>query len=171
MGDPVPTDSHQSWQRGDYCISTDPARFDFEVIYDYLSASYWSAGIPRVTVHRGIRNSLCFGVLHHDPKSRSEAQVGFARIISDRASFAYLADVFILEPHRGKGLSKWLMECIISHPELQGLRRWMLATRDAQGLYAKFGFTPLHAPERFMQRWDPDVYKRQPQSRLAETGE
>lgn len=138
-----------------FTISADRSKLDLDVIHGFLSTSYWSSGIPREVVERGVRNSLCFGV--YDPAGR---QVGFARVISDFASFAYLADVFILEPHRGKGLSKRLMEHIVAHPDLQGLRRWMLATRDAQSLYARFGFTPLHAPERFMQRWDPDVYAR-----------
>ena len=147
--------SISSWSRDGFTISTDRSLLDLDVVHGFLSASYWSPGIPRETVARAISHSLCFGV--YDPQGR---QIGFARLISDLASFAYLADVFILEPHRGKGLSKWLLECITTHPDLQGLRRWMLATRDAQGLYAKFGFTPLHAPERFMQRWDPDVYTR-----------
>jgi GNAT superfamily N-acetyltransferase len=105
-------------------------------------------------VERGIANSLCFGVYEGDN------QVGFARIISDFATFAYLADVFIIESHRGRGLSKFLMECIVKHSDLQGLRRWVLGTRDAHGLYAQYGFKPLAKPDRYMEIHDPEVYKR-----------
>ncbi len=126
------------------------------MIYEYLSkASYWAKNIPREVVEKSIGNSLCFGVYCKD-----ETQVGFARLITDKATFAYLADVFILEQHRGKGLSKWLIEVIQSHPELQGLRRWMLGTRDAHGLYEQFGWSeiPEETRKRFMQRHFPDVY-------------
>ena len=107
---------------------------------------------------------MCFGVFEN------AKQVGFARVIADYATYAYLADVFILESHRGKGLSKFLMECIVAHPQLQGLRRWTLATRDAHGLYAKFGFTPLQTPDRFMELHDPDVYKPAPRQALTAEG-
>ena len=141
-------------QRDEFVVSTDRARLDLDVIHAFLSQSYWSPGIPREIVERSIKNSLCFGVF------KGKQQVGSARVITDRTTFAYMADVFILEAYRGVGLSKVLMECITKHPDLQNLRRWMLATRDAQALYAKFGFTPLKKPERFMERHDPDVYKR-----------
>jgi GNAT superfamily N-acetyltransferase len=142
-----------------YEITTDASRFDLGAIHRYLSGeSYWAKGIPRETVERSIRNSLCFAIL----ECGSQAQVGFARVTTDRATFAYLADVFVLPAHRGRGLSKWLMRVILAHPELQGLRRWMLATLDAHGLYAGFGFTALSQPERFMLRYFPDVYAKKP---------
>ena len=141
------------WTREEFTISCDPAKLDHTVITRFLSASYWAAGIPAQTVAKSLAHSLCFGVFSQD------RQIGFARVISDYATIAYLGDVFILEQYRGRGLSKWLMECIVSHPELQGLRRWLLATRDAHGLYAQFGFTALHSPQSFMERHDPDVYR------------
>lgn len=142
------------WRHGDYVLSTDRSRLDLEVIHGFLTRSYWSPGVPRETVERAIQHSLPFGLY------LGAAQVGFARVITDFASFGYLADVFILEEHRGKGLSKWMMKVLFSHPELQGFRRWMLATRDAHGLYRQVGFTSLTAPERFMEKWDPDIYRR-----------
>jgi len=140
-------------RRGEYLLSTDRERVQVDAVHAYLTRSYWSAGIPVEVVERGVRNSLCFGIYHDG------AQVGFARIISDLATFAYLADVYVLEEHRGQGLSVWLMDFIIRHPDLQGLRRWMLATQDAHGLYRKFGWTDLASPERWMQRHFPDVYQ------------
>jgi len=136
-------------------VDTDKTRLDLDVIHGFLQQSYWAAGIPREVVERSIEHSLCFGVYVDG------AQAGFARIISDYATFAYLADVFVLEAFRGQGLSKRLMETIVGHPRLRGLRRWSLATRDAHGLYAQFGFTPLASPARYMERADPDVYTRQ----------
>jgi N-acetylglutamate synthase-like GNAT family acetyltransferase len=142
-----------------YEITTDASRFDLEVIHRYLSdESYWAKGIPRKVVERSIRNSLGFAILERT----SQAQVGFARVTTDRATFAYLGDVFVLPAHRGRGLSKWLMQVILAHEDLQGLRRWMLATLDAHGLYAGFGFTPLAQPERFMLRYQADVYTKKP---------
>lgn len=141
---------------GEFVVTTDSAWFDEEMIHQFLTQSYWAKGIPRDVVARSIRNSLCFAVMH------GSTQVGFARVITDYATYAYLADVFIFESHRGRGLSKFLMECIVAHPQLQGLRRWTLATRDAHGLYAKFGFTPLKSPNRFMELHNPDVYKPKP---------
>jgi GNAT superfamily N-acetyltransferase len=145
---------HHLWSKGDYEISTDPARIDAVMVHEFLTNSYWAKGIPAETVHLSIEKSIPFGVYH------GQQQVGFARIISDLATFAYLADVFILPSHRGRGLSRWLMACIVSHPDLQGLRRWMLATQDAHGLYAKFGFTPLKSPGSWMEIHRPDVYAR-----------
>jgi GNAT superfamily N-acetyltransferase len=142
------------WEFGEFVVTTDSARLDEYLIHKVLSESYWAKGIPREIVARSIRNSLCFGVL------RGGEQVGFARVISDYATFAYLADVFSLEDFRGRGLAKFLMQCIVQHPELQGLRRWTLATRDAHGLYAQFGFKPLAKPDRFMELHNPDVYNR-----------
>lgn len=145
---------HHLWSQGDYEISTDPARIDVALVHEFLTNSYWAKGIPLETVQLSIENSIPFGVYH------GRQQVGFARVISDLATFAYLADVFILPSHRGRGLSLWLMECIVSHPDLQGLRRWMLATQDAHGLYARFGFTPLKSPGSWMEIHRPDVYAR-----------
>ena len=142
------------WTREKYLITTDVAAVDVDVVHQYLSIeSYWAKGVPRETVARSLRHSICFSVLHES------ALIGFARVTSDHATVAYVGDVFVLPAHRGKGLSKWLMECITTHPELQGLRRWMLATADAHRLYAKFGFTPMKAPARWMEKHDPDVYK------------
>jgi GNAT superfamily N-acetyltransferase len=145
---------HHLWSKGDYEISTDPARIDVAMIHEFLTNSYWAKGIPAEAVRLSIEKSIPFGVYH------GQQQVGFARIISDLATFAYLADVFILPSHRGRGLSLWLMKCIVSHPDLQGLRRWMLATKDAHGLYAKFGFAPVKSPESWMEIHQPDVYAR-----------
>ncbi len=143
------------WTQGDFQITTDRTRIDVRTVYRYLSEdSYWARDIPLDVVERSMRHSTCFAVLHDDELA------GFARVTSDRATFAYLGDVFVLPAYRGKGLSKWLMECIGGHPELQGLRRWMLATADAHGLYAQFGFTALKASERWMERHDPDIYAR-----------
>ncbi len=142
-----------------YSISTDPGLLNVSMIHRYLSEeSYWAKQIPLSVVERSVANSFCFGVYHQNE------QVGFARLVTDKATFAYLADVFILPEHRGKGLSKWLVQTIHAHPDLQGLRRWVLATRDAHGLYAQFGWKPL--PEeivpRFMQLHNPDVYQSVP---------
>nr|WP_249319164.1 GNAT family N-acetyltransferase [Pseudoalteromonas sp. BDTF-M6] len=126
---------------------------DFEVIYQFISQSYWAMGIPRATLRKAIDNSFCFGVFEN-----GGIQVGFARLITDRATFAYLADVFVVEAHRGKGLSKWLVESIVSHPDLQGLRRMVLATRDAHSLYAQYGFKGIENPEILMQIWQPNIY-------------
>jgi len=135
-------------------VTTDPTRVDKDVVYGFLSRSYWAKGIPRPVLERAIANSLCFSVFDGD------AQVGFARVATDRATFAYLADVFVLPSHRGRGLSKLLMETIVAHPDLQGLRRWVLVTQDAHGLYARYGFKPLAKVEGYMERWDPEVYQR-----------
>lgn len=139
-------------ERNEYQISTDRHRIDVAAVHAYLTQSYWSPGISRKVVERAIENSLCFGVYV------GAQQAGFARVISDKATFAYLADVFILEPHRGKGLSKWLIEFITSHEELQGLRRFMLATKDAHSLYEQFGFVPLANPSRMMEKLNPNLY-------------
>jgi len=138
----------------DYMISTDPARLDLDVIHRFLAKAYWSEGIPRETLERAIQNSLCFGVYVQD------RQAGFARVITDHATYAYLCDVFIVEDHRGRGLGKQLLEAVISHPDLQGLRRWSLVTRDAHGLYQRVGFAPPKMPERYMEIADPEPYRR-----------
>ena len=140
------------WRKGDFHVTTNLGQMDLDAIHMFLCDSYWAEGIPRATVEKSIRNSLCFGLFCR------AAQIGFARVVSDYTTFAYLADVFVLPEYRGQGLAKWLMECIMSHPELQGLRRWLLVTRDAHGLYAKFGFKPLAHPERLMEIHSPAIY-------------
>lgn len=142
------------FKQKDFLVSTDKRKLNIELIHDFLSHSYWSSGIPVKTVKNSIRNSLCFGVY------LKNKQIGFARVITDFTSFGYLADVFVIEPFRGKGYSKLLMNAILKHPKLQGFRRWMLATRDAHGLYQKFGFVPLPNPEFFMQIHHPAVYQK-----------
>ncbi len=140
-----------------YRITTNLAEMDREAIHQYLSRSYWAKGIPQSVVDNAMANSLCFAVLcENDNQVR---QVGFARMITDYATMAYLADVYILEEHRGKGLSKALMAEVIEHPQLQGLRRMLLATSDAHGLYQQFGFKALASPDIFMELWTPDVYQ------------
>jgi GNAT superfamily N-acetyltransferase len=142
----------ESWERGEYLITTDPARLDVALIHNFLSnQSYWAVGRSVEVVKRSLDNSLCFGVY------RNAEQVGFARVVTDFATFAWLADVFVVSEHRGRGLAKWLMEVILAHPDLQGFRRWVLATKDAHTLYAQFGFIPLHRPERWMERPDPSM--------------
>lgn len=139
--------------KGEFTISTDKPRLQFEVIYRFLlEESYWSQGRTREQMENAIEHSLCFGIY------QGERQIGFARIVSDFATFAYLGDVFVLEDFRGRGLSKWLMKVIIEHPRLQGLRRWILATRDAHGLYEQYGFAPLRFPDRWMEKTAPDAY-------------
>ncbi|MBS1598208.1 MAG: GNAT family N-acetyltransferase [Bacteroidetes bacterium] len=141
-------------QKDNFFISTDESALDIQYIHGFISQSYWAAGIPLETLQRSIKGSLCFG-LYDDEK-----QIGFARVVSDKATFGYLADVFVDEKYRGKGLGAWMMSVIMSHPDLQGFRNWMLGTRDAHELYKKFGFTQLDQPERIMRKNDPDVYKR-----------
>jgi GNAT superfamily N-acetyltransferase len=133
-----------------FIISTDQSLLDFEVIYSYLNGeSYWARGIPAERLKNAISNSLCFGIY------RQNKQVGFARVVTDKATFAYICDVFILPDSRRLGLSKWLIQTIVEYPELQGLRRWSLATADAQGLYKQFGFTEISRPERWMEKFKP----------------
>ena len=149
-------ENNTAFEKDGYSISTDKAKLDIGVIHHYLSVeSYWAKNIPLEVVQRSIDNSLCFGLYHQ------HIQIGFARLVTDKATFAYLADVFIIESYRGKGLSKWLVQTIQAYPEVQGLRRWLLGTKDAHGLYAQSGWTPI--PEemisRFMQLHNPDVYK------------
>jgi N-acetylglutamate synthase-like GNAT family acetyltransferase len=136
-----------------YVISSDSALLDIEVIHGFIAQSYWAKGIPKPLIERMISNSLCWGVYY-----RAE-QIGFARVITDKATFAYLADVFILPEHRGKGLSKALVATILAHPDLQGLRRWMLVTADAQGLYEPFGFRVVPQPARHMEIHRPGMYE------------
>jgi GNAT superfamily N-acetyltransferase len=133
------------WRRERHWITTDPDEIDLDVVHGFLTTSYWAQGVTRERVARSIEGSIPFGLFDDGQ------QVGFARVITDRATFAWLADVFILPPARGRGLGVWLVESILSHPDLQGLRRWSLATRDAHSLYSRFGFTPIASPERMME--------------------
>lgn len=135
-------------------ISSNTEEMDIEAIHAYLSRSYWAEGVPLETLERGIANSLCTGVFCDD-----DTQVGFARMVTDSATFAYLCDVYVLEEFRGKGLGKWLVESLLALPELMGLRRICLATLDAHSLYERYGFTPLTKPENFMEIWQPDIYR------------
>ena len=144
-----------SEQKGEFLITTDKSKLDLKVIHNYLAnESYWSQNIPFEIVKAASENSLNFGLFHKDQ------QIGYARVVSDFATTAYLADVFVLKEFRGQGLSKWLMKIIMNHPDLQGLRRWMLATKDAHGLYKQFGWKPIASPERWMEKHNPDVYKK-----------
>ena len=136
-------------QQNEFFISTDKSKLDINIIHDYLcNESYWAKNIPLEIVQRSIEGSYCFGLYVNENSILK--QIGFARMITDCATFGYLADVFIIEPYRGKGLAKWLMEIIMNCPGLQGLRRWLLATKDAHGLYLQFGFSALDKPERIM---------------------
>jgi len=145
----------QEWHRDEYTVSTDQTKLDVEAVYAFLGGeSHWAQNIPRDVVERSLRNSLCFGLY------REGAQVGLARVVSDYATIAYLGDVYVLQRYRGRGLSKWLMECVLAHPDLQHLRRWILITRDAHELYRRYGFTALKRPEGFMELHEPDIYRR-----------
>jgi GNAT superfamily N-acetyltransferase len=146
----------REWRDGPYEISTDHSRLDRELIHGFLSREFWdSEGIPRDVVERSIEHSLCFGVYE------GERQVGFARVITDRSTFAFISDDFVVESHRGRGLASWLMQCVLAHPDLRGLRRIMLVTHD-QRLYLKAGFTALNEPESYMEILDPYAYSRAP---------
>ena len=133
------------WRRGEYTITTDPKRIDLDVVHATLTASYWATGIPREVVERAVQHSLCFGAY------LGNRQVGFARVVSDRATFAYVSDVFVLPSERGRGVGGRLMAAIMAHPDLQGLRRWTLFTRDAHALYRRFGFGDARYPDRLME--------------------
>jgi GNAT superfamily N-acetyltransferase len=142
------------WQNGEFTISTDRNLLQTHVIHKFLSEeSYWATERTLEQTIKAIENSLPFGVYRTDGR-----QIGFARVVTDYATFAYVGDVFILAEYRGRGLSKWLMERIVSHPDLQGFRRWILATRDAHELYERFGFAPLRFPERWMEKTAPNAY-------------
>jgi GNAT superfamily N-acetyltransferase len=143
---------HAEWHRDGFTVTCDPARIDRGAVHAFLAGSYWAAGIPREVVDRSIDGSLCFVLL------AGHEQAGFARVISDRATFAYVGDVHVLPAWRGRGLGRWLMDCVMAHPDLQGLRRWVLVTRDAHALYAPMGFGPLAAPAGYMERHDPAAY-------------
>lgn len=147
IGNPIQNAMQQEWQQGGFVISTDPTRLDVERVFHYLAyESYWANGRTRAMIERSIAHSLAFGIY------KDRQQVGFCRVVTDYATFAWLCDVFVLEPFRGLGLSKWMMEIVTLHPELQGVRRWMLGTKDAQELYRQYGFTELNPDIRWMQR-------------------
>jgi GNAT superfamily N-acetyltransferase len=139
--------------KGQYEISADPNKIDLDAVHAYLTRSYWCEGIPKDLLGKAIAGSLCFSLFD------GRSQIGFARVVTDRATFAYLADVYVLEEHAGRGLGKWLIEAVQSHPDLQGLRRFALVTEDAHGLYSQFGFEPLRNPARHMEIVSPDIYK------------
>ncbi|MBX7043028.1 MAG: GNAT family N-acetyltransferase [Ignavibacteria bacterium] len=136
----------KEFRKGSYVISTDKRKLNFGVVHGFLAGSYWAKGRSPEVTGSSVKNSVCFG-LYHDRR-----QIGFARVISDKATFAYLADVFIIDEYRGRGLSKWLMKVIFEHPMFRTVKSWMLATRDAHGLYRKFGFKRLSDPGKYMQR-------------------
>jgi len=138
--------------RGQYSITTDPQKLDIVAIHAYLSRSFWAEGIPKDTVARSLANSLCFGLFDE------AAQIGLARVVTDRATYAYLCDVYVLESHRTRGLGKWLIETVMAHPDVQGLRRFQLVTRDAHGLYSRHGFAPPAHPERHMEIFKHGMY-------------
>jgi GNAT superfamily N-acetyltransferase len=141
------------WRRDDYVVSDDRGRLDRALVHGLIASSYWAAGIPRATMDKAIDHSLCFGLY------RGAGQLGFARVVTDHSTFAYLCDVFVDEAHRGAGLGKWLVECLLSHPDLQGLRRMSLMTRDAHSLYQAFGFRPMADATRYLEIHRPDAYR------------
>ncbi|EOD77738.1 Histone acetyltransferase HPA2 [Grimontia indica] len=134
-------------------VSNQLEHMNIDLIHQVISESYWAKGIPKATLEKALAHSLCFGVF-----DENDTQVAFARMITDRATFAYLGDVFVVEERQGEGIARVLMDSIVAHPDLQGLRRTMLATRDAHGLYEKYGFTPIENPQSLMQIWQPDIY-------------
>ena len=144
--------SPREWSQGEYTVSNDHARLQLDVIHGFLSQSYWAKGIPLEVVERSIAGSMAVGIYHGGD------QVGFGRVITDGATFAYLADVFVLEAYRGRGLARWMMEFVLATPELQGLRRWLLVTRDAHALYHSLGFLPVSRPEGLMEITRRDIY-------------
>jgi GNAT superfamily N-acetyltransferase len=142
------------WQRDDYCVSDDPLRLDLAMIHGFMAGeSYWAAGISEPIMARAMANSLCFGLY------RGEVQAGFARVVTDRATFGYLCDVFVAREHRAAGLGKWLVQCVLEHPDLRGLRRVCLMTRDAHALYGALGFKPMPDPARYLEIHRPDAYR------------
>jgi ribosomal protein S18 acetylase RimI-like enzyme len=147
---------HREHHRDGFTVSTDPDRLDAGAIHAFLSTSYWAEGIPRELLEKALRSSLCFGLYE------GGRQIGLARVITDGATYAYLCDVYVLPETRGRGLGTWLMECVMAHPDLQGLRRFSLVTRDAHELYRRFGFTALARPEGHMEIARPGLYKQSP---------
>ena len=146
------------WTRDAFLVSANPDRLDVHAIHAFLSDSYWAAGIPLTVVERALRNSLSVGL--YDTSKEGAPQIGLARLVTDRATFAYLCDVYVQPEYRERGLGRWMMDCCMTHPDLQGLRRFNLVTRDAHGLYAPLGFRAIAHPDRYMEKLDPDVYKR-----------
>ncbi|HEX5056565.1 MAG TPA: GNAT family N-acetyltransferase [Gammaproteobacteria bacterium] len=146
------------WKREEFTITDRHEDLDMGSVHSFLRESYWAKGIPRMVLEKAVANSVCFGLY------RDSRQIGFGRAVTDRATFAYLSDIFVVEAYRGLGLGKWLVSCMLGHPELQGLRRWLLATRNAHGLYGKNGFAALRRPEWFMEINDPDIYLQTPGS-------
>jgi GNAT superfamily N-acetyltransferase len=161
---PIPVGPWFEWHRDGYVVSTDPRRPDIPALTRILAATYWAAEIDEDVVRRSVEHSVDLGLY----EAGSGTLVGFARVVTDRATFAWVGDVWIDPAHRGRGLARWLMRCMLAHPELQGLRRWLLATSDAHGLYAQVGFTPMAAPDRFMEIVDMDVHRRQAAARAAD---
>lgn len=155
--------SHE-WRRGEYLISTDRARLDVALVHKFLSeSSYWATGRPRAVVERSIEHSLAFGIYRGErppEEQQQQQQIGFGRVITDYATFAWIADVFVLDEFRGRGLGRWLSEVMIAHPDLQGFRRWALATKDAHELYRRVGFQELQHAARWMERHDPQTVER-----------
>jgi GNAT superfamily N-acetyltransferase len=144
---------YPEFHRGEFRVNTDPGHVDFDVVHKFLSTeSYWAKGISRETLARALAHSLCFSLFH------GQRQIGFARVVTDTATFAYLDDVFMLADYRGQGLGDWMLDCVLAHPELQGLKRFSLATRDAQAFYARHGWEPLRYPDRHMERLAPGFY-------------
>ncbi|HEX7471825.1 MAG TPA: GNAT family N-acetyltransferase [Candidatus Limnocylindrales bacterium] len=160
----IPVTGGVEWRRGPYLVSTDPDRLDLAGTAGFLAGTYWAPEIPESVVRRSVQHSIAFGLYEGD------RQVGFARVTSDRATFAWIGDVYVAESHRGRGLALWLMRCVLAHPELQELRRWLLASTTARGLYERLGFTALAAPERFMEIADRDVHRRQREREAASGG-
>jgi GNAT superfamily N-acetyltransferase len=151
----MPADAHEIARQGEFLISTDASRLDLSVIHAFLANdSYWAPGIPMEILRRAVDGSLCFGLYEYG------RQIGFARVVTDRSTFAWLCDVFVLDEYRGRGLSKWLIECVVAYPDLQGLRRFILGTRDAHTLYTRYGFKPLADPTRFLEVHRPDPYRQ-----------
>ena len=137
--------------KGEYEIDDDPGRIDLDVVHGFLTTSYWAEGVPRDVVARSVANSLVLGLYHRGGEGGQGAEVGLTRVVTDRATFAWVADVFVLSGHRGRGLAHWMIETLLAHPDMAGMRRFMLATSDAHQVYADCGFTPLAAPGRFME--------------------
>jgi GNAT superfamily N-acetyltransferase len=148
---------HFEERRGDLEVSTDPSRLDASAIHDFLSRSYWAEGIPRATVERSLRNSLCFGL--YQVEGGAPDQIGLARVVSDLATFAYLCDVYVLPDWQGRGLGRWLLDCVMRHPDLSGVRRFTLVTRDAHEIYRAFGFGELAHPSRHLEILRRDLYR------------
>ena len=142
------------WRRGEFTVSTDNGRLDLELVHATLAAAYWAAEVPRAVVERSIERSLAFGLYH------AQLQIGFGRLITDRATLAYFSDVFVAPEFRGRGLGHWLVSCMMAHPEVQGLRRWLLVTRDAHGFYREHGFVQLADPTQWMEIADLDIHRR-----------